>query len=62
VIETADPDVLIATSDYGETVPAVVGRGEIMGTQFHPEKSSRVGIGMLENFGAIVRERSGAHE
>ena len=62
VIETADPDVLIATSDYGETVPAVVGRGEIMGTQFHPEKSSRIGIGMLENFGAIVRERSGAHE
>lgn len=44
-----DADVL-ANVAYGVTVPAVVGRGHVMGTQFHPEKSSRAGLRILKNF------------
>ncbi|WP_158736733.1 imidazole glycerol phosphate synthase subunit HisH [Alteribacillus sp. YIM 98480] len=62
VIETPDKDVLVATSDYYQEVPAVVGRGRIMGTQFHPEKSSRLGMKMLDNFGKVVAEGSRTYE
>ncbi|SDH66248.1 imidazole glycerol phosphate synthase subunit HisH [Alteribacillus bidgolensis] len=58
VIETPDKDVLVAASDYYQEVPAVVGRGRVMGTQFHPEKSSRLGMKMLDNFGKVVAEGS----
>lgn len=51
VVQTATEDVLIASSDYGGMlVPAVVGRGNVWGTQFHPEKSSVLGMKMLQNF------------
>ncbi|WP_026700696.1 imidazole glycerol phosphate synthase subunit HisH [Salibacterium aidingense] len=56
VIDTEDKDVLIATSDYYGEVPAVVGRGRVLGTQFHPEKSSTLGMKLLENFGRMVSE------
>jgi glutamine amidotransferase len=46
----ADPDLIAATADYGGQVAAVVGRGNIWATQFHPEKSGGVGIRMLANF------------
>lgn len=58
VIETPDKDVLVATSDYYQEVPAVVGREYVMGTQFHPEKSSQLGMKILENFGKVVSEGS----
>jgi imidazole glycerol-phosphate synthase subunit HisH len=41
---------LIATSEYGEEITAIVGRDNILGTQFHPEKSQKLGLGLLENF------------
>ncbi|MFB5660899.1 imidazole glycerol phosphate synthase subunit HisH [Alteribacillus sp. HJP-4] len=63
LIQTEDDDVLIAVSEYGgEEVPAVVGRGRILGTQFHPEKSSHIGVKMLENFGKLVAEGSRTYE
>ena len=34
---------MIATSDYGRDFPAIVGRGSVLGVQFHPEKSQEVG-------------------
>jgi len=43
-------DAVIATTDYGTTVTAAVARGNVMGTQFHPEKSGRVGLAILNAF------------
>ncbi|MEC2071218.1 imidazole glycerol phosphate synthase subunit HisH [Alkalihalophilus marmarensis] len=54
VVKTDDKNVLLATSDYGRVVPAVVGRENVLGTQFHPEKSSTVGMAILKNYGAYV--------
>lgn len=44
------PDDLVATTDYGGPVPAMLGRGNLVGTQFHVEKSGPVGLRMLANF------------
>jgi glutamine amidotransferase len=52
-VNTSD-DVVIASSSYDVDVPAVVGKGLVFGTQFHPEKSSHIGMSILENFAAIV--------
>jgi len=46
---TDDADVL-ATTDHGGTLVAAVGRGNIMGVQFHPEKSQAYGIKFLKRF------------
>lgn len=43
-------DDVVATCDYGESVTAVVERGHVMGVQFHPEKSQRVGLRLLQSF------------
>jgi glutamine amidotransferase len=47
--EAAD-EVTIASTDYGRDLPAIVGRSEVLGVQFHPEKSQSVGLRMLENW------------
>jgi glutamine amidotransferase len=41
---------ILATTDYGGSIPAVVGRDNIAGTQFHPEKSQAEGLAFLERF------------
>ena len=41
---------VLATTDYGVPVTAAVRRGNVWGTQFHPEKSSRAGFRLLRNF------------
>ncbi|WYP25771.1 imidazole glycerol phosphate synthase subunit HisH [Alkalihalobacillus sp. FSL W8-0930] len=55
-VQTEDEDILVATSDYHQDVPAIVGRGSVVGTQFHPEKSSQVGMELLKNFGRLVEK------
>lgn len=46
-------DIVIATTDYGRPFASIVGRGNICGLQFHPEKSQAVGLRLLENFLAL---------
>lgn len=48
------PEDVAAVTDYGRVYPSVVARRNVIGIQFHPEKSSRVGLRMLTNFGRIV--------
>jgi len=44
------PENILATTSYGAEVPAVVGRDNILGAQFHPEKSQQAGLAILKNF------------
>ena len=41
---------LIATADYGVMITAIVGRDNMIGTQFHPEKSQGMGLRLIQNF------------
>lgn len=45
----ADSPDVIATADYGQAVPAICGRDNVLGFQFHPEKSGPVGARLLQN-------------
>jgi glutamine amidotransferase len=49
-VRPADQDVVLASADYGEPFAAIVGRGNVFGTQSHPEKSSTHGLALLANF------------
>jgi glutamine amidotransferase len=46
----APADVVLAETDYGRRFPAIVGKGRVLGVQFHPEKSQAVGLRLMENF------------
>lgn len=46
----ADAGDVLATSDYGVEFPAVVARGNVLGMQFHPEKSQSAGLRLVEGF------------
>jgi glutamine amidotransferase len=51
----APAEVVIATADYGREFAAVVGRGSVLGVQFHPEKSQEIGLRMVASFVRLVR-------
>ncbi len=46
----ADPGDVLATVDYGGPIAAIVGRDNLIGTQFHPEKSQETGLALIGNF------------
>jgi glutamine amidotransferase len=51
--EPANPDDVIGRGEYGERFVSIVERGNVMGVQFHPEKSSRDGLALLRNFARV---------
>ena len=44
---------IVGATEYGERFATIVGRGNVLGVQFHPEKSSRHGLRMLHNFARL---------
>ena len=55
--EPTQPGDVLATTEYGGDFASVVGRDNVLGVQFHPEKSQGVGLRMVENFLRFVTAR-----
>jgi len=53
--QPSDPDVIVATTEYGVRFPSMVAKKNLFATQFHPEKSSKTGLTILKNFVRIVK-------
>jgi glutamine amidotransferase len=49
-----DPSVMLGEAEHGVPFAAVVGRDNVLATQFHPEKSAEFGLRIYRNFGQIV--------
>lgn len=56
-LKADNPDIVVATTKYGVTVHASVESGNVFACQFHPEKSSKVGLAILKNFVNITKEK-----
>ena len=49
-IEPQDENLIAAITDYGSKLPVVIERSNLFGTQFHPEKSGKIGAQIMKNF------------
>lgn len=56
-VTTSDAGCILATTEYGIEYTSIVGRDNVFGIQFHPEKSQDVGLRILSNFVQWVREQ-----
>lgn len=54
-LKAKDSSLVAATTEYGVEIDAAVKKGNIIATQFHPEKSGEVGLKMLKNFVEMVK-------
>jgi glutamine amidotransferase len=52
-VTPADPSVIATTTDYGRPFVSSIRRDNVMATQFHPEKSQKVGLQILHNFASL---------
>lgn len=50
-----DREIIATVTDYGGEFASSIGRGNLFACQFHPEKSQKLGLTILENFGRLVR-------
>jgi len=53
-VAPADPEIVLATTDYEMDYASIVGQDNVFGIQFHPEKSQAVGLSILRNFTMLV--------
>ncbi len=54
-LQAEEPEIVVATTEYGVVIQASVEKGNVFACQFHPEKSSSVGMKILENFISVVK-------
>lgn len=52
--DSAAPDTVVGTTEYGFEYPTVCARDNVMGVQFHPEKSQTAGLRLLKNFAEVA--------
>ena len=55
-LDAEEKDIVVATTEYGTNIHASVEKGNVFACQFHPEKSSSVGLKKLENFLKVSKE------
>lgn len=55
-VEPVDDELVLGVTDYGVPFASAIARGAVVATQFHPEKSGRWGLRLLENFSQMVAE------
>jgi len=53
-VNTADKEIIAGKTDYGIDFTSMVAQNNVFGIQFHPEKSSTLGLRILKNFGGLV--------
>ena len=57
-LKAEEEEIVTAKTQYGTTIHASVERGNVFACQFHPEKSSKYGLKILENFAKLEKERN----
>ena len=53
-VQPDDESVIATTTDYGIDFTSMIARDNLFATQFHPEKSQKIGLQMLRNFGSLI--------
>jgi imidazole glycerol-phosphate synthase subunit HisH len=56
-VQTVNEEDVIATTDDSHPIPAIVARNNMIGLQFHPEKSEKLGLQLLKRFTQLVEEK-----
>jgi imidazole glycerol-phosphate synthase subunit HisH len=54
-VQSHDPEAVLAETDYGFRFHSILGKGNLLGAQFHPEKSHKYGMRLLKNFAETVK-------